>query len=499
MKKSNLLKDVYPELADEWDFKLNSIDIGTVSCKSGRKVHWICSKDPRHQWESVVAKRTAGQGCPYCNGKKALPGVSSLKAVHPDLMKEWDWEKNSDIDPDNTLPGSAKRVYWICSSDSSHRWDAKIYHRTGSGSGCHYCTGQKPTKNKNTLAYKKPEIAEQWDYERNFLSPEDVTSSSSKRVWWVCPENPRHSWESAVYSRRLPGEGCPKCNSRTSKGETELAEFISEFFGIHRNTREIISPFELDIYIPEKKLAIEFNGIFWHSSLHTKDKDAHRNKVSMCAEQGVRLITVWEDDWKYREAIVRKMLKHKLGISTESRVYARKTVLDPSISQTEAIEFQEKNHIQGSGSGSLKIGLRDHENSLVALCVFKKRDSKTLELVRYCTLSHVIGGQSKILKWVDRNINYERMVTFADLSISDGSLYTETGWKLEKELDPDYMYVVGDHRKHKYGYRLKRFRDDPNLKYIDGYTESQLAELNSLHRIYDCGKIRYGRVNPKLV
>lgn len=495
----NLMTTSHKNLVDEWDYERNAVDINTVTRKSGRKAHWICSLDNRHRWEAVVAKRTSGQGCPFCSGKRALPGVTSLKALHPDLMKEWDWSRNTDLDPDQLLPGSSKKAHWKCSADPRHMWVTKIHHRTGSGSGCHYCTGQKPLRGQNTLADKKPNLATQWNKSKNDLTPFDVTPSSGERVWWTCPKNAEHTWDAVVYSRKSPDDGYPKCNPKSSKAETELAEFVEEFTEIQRNVRDLIRPYEVDILVPKKKIAIEFNGVFWHSQAGTGDKNSHRNKVRMCSEEGVQLITIWEDDWIYRKDIVKRMLKHKLGYSDEPKTYARKTYVDSEISTVEAHNFQKKNHIQGAGFGSLKIGLRDEKGTLVALGVFKKRTKTTLELVRYCTSHHVIGGQSKILSWIDLNVEYTEMITFADLSLSTGDLYEKTGWTLDGELPPDYMYVVGDQRKHKYGYRIKRFKEDPKLKYEEEYSETQLAQLNGLRRIYDCGKLRYIRMNPELV
>src|SRR5690606_30137123 len=135
---------------------------------------------------------------------------------------------------------------------------------------------------------------------------------------------------------------------------------------------------------------------------------------------------------------------------------------------------------------------------IVAVCVLKKfRDDLTLS--RYATDRLVPGGHSKMISWIQKNLDFDRLVTFADLCVSDGSLYETTGWRRDAELAPDYRYVVGSRREHKFNYRLKRFRDDPNLLFEEGMTEKQLAELNGIPRIWDCGKIRYVMEKIKLL
>jgi hypothetical protein len=154
--------------------------------------------------------------------------------------------------------------------------------------------------------------------------------------------------------------------------------------------------------------------------------------------------------------------------------------------------FLECHHIQGGASGSAYYGLHDWRGEMVAAAVFRRRSDDEMELTRYATSCSVIGGMGKILhRFHDDNPDVRRVITFADHMVSDGGMYDRLGFVVDGELKPDYMYVVDGSRVHKFNYRSKRFRDDPDLLYEDGMSESGLALMNGLDRVYDAGKTRY--------
>jgi len=161
-------------------------------------------------------------------------------------------------------------------------------------------------------------------------------------------------------------------------------------------------------------------------------------------------------------------------------------------SYTDSSAFLDAHHIQGSARGSFYLSLL-HDGVMVATSVWVKRGSD-LVLERYATSVSVRGGMGKLLKAgciEGRQRGAQRVVTFADHGVSDGGLYERLGFVADKVLKPDYAYVVDGDRKHKFNYRLKRFKNDPVLRYVDGLSESQLAELNEIPRVWDCGKTRY--------
>ncbi len=176
---------------------------------SHKKVLWRCEQG--HEWEASVFSVVMDDcRCPYCTGKRAIPGESDLATLYPDLMEQWDFEKNEGIDPKNMLPSSHEKVWWIC--EKGHRWQAAVFSRTRENrSNCPYCSGKKVLAGFNDLATLYPELAKQWYSPLNGdLSPTDLSPGSNKKIWWQCSDN--HVWQAAVYSRTKKNpSGCPVC------------------------------------------------------------------------------------------------------------------------------------------------------------------------------------------------------------------------------------------------------------------------------------------------
>jgi len=289
----------------------------------------------------------------------------------------------------------------------------------------------------------------------------------------------------ARYLRKLDIE--PQTFTISSQ-EREIVNYIKSIYtaAIQTNIRNLISPYELDIYIPEHKLAIEFNGLYWHSEIY-KDKNYHLDKMNKCNDLGIKLLHIFEDDWTYKQDIVKSKLRQLLGLNKD-KVFARKThVVIPTKNQKQ--DFYNTYHIQGTTSSSIDIGL-EYDDKLVACMSFKKRKSGAFELVRYATSTNVVGGFSKLLKYFRVNYHYTELVSFADLSWSQGDLYEKTGWILDKQLSPDYMYVIGDQRKHKFGFRHKQLKNILE-NYEPTLSEHQNMMNHNIYRIYNCGLLRY--------
>lgn len=278
-----------------------------------------------------------------------------------------------------------------------------------------------------------------------------------------------------------------------SYAETRLAAFLAEE-GVRfiANDRQVIRPRELDLYLPDHGIAIEYNGIYWHSERYV-EREFHHGKWKSCRAAGVQLVQVWEDDYRARPEVVHQMLRHKLGLSTE-RVFARSTTVaieDAAVAQ----EFLDAFHIQGATTASVHVGLRSGD-ALVAVCSFKREPDDHWELTRYATSTSVVGGFTKCLAHFTRNQRWAQVKTFADHCVSDGGLYLRAGFADDGEIPPDYRYVVDGRRVHKFGYRIDRFRRDPGLEFAEGLTEADLAALNNIPRIWDAGKTRWVLRNP---
>lgn len=201
------LASTHPQLLALWSEK-NKLHPTEVTAGSHKKILWSCEKG--HEWEAIVSSVAVdGCGCPYCAGKRAIPGETDLATVRPDVLREWDYEKNV-LTPSEILPSSHDKAWWKC--DLGHSWQAVVFSRTREkASGCPYCTGRLVMPGFNDLATLKPKVAEEWYQTLNgMLKPEDVTLGSNKKVWWQCRDG--HIWRAAIYSRtRKKGAGCPVC------------------------------------------------------------------------------------------------------------------------------------------------------------------------------------------------------------------------------------------------------------------------------------------------
>ncbi len=272
-----------------------------------------------------------------------------------------------------------------------------------------------------------------------------------------------------------------------SQQEIELYEFIKSIYPTAIQTYKIKK--HLDVYIPELKLGFEFNGVYWHSEAK-KDKEYHKIKVNHFYDHDIRYIQIWEDDWKYRNTVVKNFIRNLLQQNT-TRIGARKTTIK-LLSQKEFDVFMDQNHMQGSTICSIRVGLL-YENTIVSAMGFKRMDNY-LDLVRFSNIN-VTGAFTKILSYIKKHYSqeYEYILSFADLEIVDkrSNVYTKHNFIESHILEPDYKYYNyrTGLREHKFKYRKKFFL---SCGYdIENKTERELALEHVLLRCYDSGKIGY--------
>ena len=211
------LAEKYPELAKEWHPTKNGVlTPDDVSYGSVCKVWWLW--DCGHEWEACINDRSHGRGCPTCSKKKAaanrilniIKKNGSLADNYPELAAEWYPTKNGDLKPEDVTVCYKRKVYWKCSK--GHVWEAWIRNRTSLGAGCPYCKRRVVVEGYNDLATLRPELTSEWDYEKNSLSPTEVSVNSVKSVYWKCRECGR-GWKTRV-SIRTGGSGCPVCKRK---------------------------------------------------------------------------------------------------------------------------------------------------------------------------------------------------------------------------------------------------------------------------------------------
>ena len=284
----------------------------------------------------------------------------------------------------------------------------------------------------------------------------------------------------------------PLFNIGMSNGEEQIYNYLKIFnIEIKQSDRTIIGPKELDIVIPSKRIAIEYNGNYWHSEKAGTDSTYHLNKTNKCKEAGYQLIHIFEDEWLLQNKIVKARLKARLGL-TKYSIYARECTIK-EIDNNVKNQFLEKYHIQGQDQSSIKLGLF-YKNKLVAVMTFGKRrfdDKEGFELIRYCTIANfnIVGGAGKLLTYFRKLHPGESIISYADKRWSTGNLYKQLGFKLLHESAPNYYYVHPSNvlkrysrqtfQKHKLHAILESF--DPLLSEFENMIN------NGYFRIYDCG------------
>lgn len=210
-----------PDLAAEWhpskNFPLSPADITTGS---SQKYWWQCPKSSTHEWQASVNNRAKGRGCPICSNK-LVSDENSLSTTHPEIAKQWDFEKNGSLTPDLVVATSAKKVWWRCKEADDHFWKTEVRVRVEANS-CPFCSGRRLSKT-NSLRALRPDVAKEWHPELNApLTPDDVIVGSTKRAWWICSKNARHVWQTAIEKRGKGNRGCPYCARKTPNIKPEI-------------------------------------------------------------------------------------------------------------------------------------------------------------------------------------------------------------------------------------------------------------------------------------
>ncbi|MBO5395641.1 MAG: zinc-ribbon domain-containing protein [Clostridia bacterium] len=298
-----------PNLAKEWhQTKNGEISSTMVSPKSSKRAWWICEKG--HEWQSRVADRASGKGCPYCANVKVLPKYNDLETKESNIVHEWHPTKNGNLKPDMITDGSRKAVWWLC--EKGHEWQATVTDRVR-GRGCPICANQRMLSGYNDLETRHPLVAREWHPTKNGeLTPYMIAPKSGKKVWWMCEKG--HEWQ-ALVSDRTNGIGCPICSkeTHTSFPEQVLFYYIKLYFpDVVSGNRERIG-LELDIYIPSMNIAVEYDGYNWH-----KDNLNERRKNQLCKENDIFLIRVRENGLELFDdccCIVRKDRKHNSSLN----------------------------------------------------------------------------------------------------------------------------------------------------------------------------------------
>lgn len=358
------------------------------------------------------------------------------------------------------------------------------------GCYCPTCTKQDVSKSrtKTTTQFIK-EANKVHDFKYSYIKANYV--SSKDKVEIICPKH--GSFWQAPECHLYKEHGCPKCSHHVSKPETEIADYVENDLNLKviRSDRTIIKPKELDIVIPEHKLAIEYNGMYWHSTKFQKNKKHLLEKQQLCKEKGYRLIHVMEYE---NLEVVKKTISYLTGHA--KKVFARKCEVK-RVGNVDS--FLDENHVQGG------VNLKSHnfglfyEGEMVAVMCFSsassirgtKKEDRVWELRRFSSSMQVVGGASKLFKAFLRSHDVKKVVSYSDNRWFDGGMYEKLGFSMVSELPPDYKYVKGDNIYTKGRFTHANMRKMKYFDYNPEETELENTERNGFYRVPDCGKRKW--------
>lgn len=311
-------------------------------------------------------------------------------------------------------------------------------------------------------------------------------------IYYQCPKG--HNYYISLLSWRR-GSRCLKCtHTQSSKIEDDVSLFISKIDNnIQRNVRDIINPKEIDIYLPNYKLAIEVNGVYWHS-MH--EKEYHVHKLELCNSMGIDLIQIFDDEWLYKRPIMESYLLHKLN-AIDTKIYARNCSI-VILNTKEKQYFLNSNHIQGDCISGINLGLQYNNEELVAVMTFGKRKitgKSTFEMLRFCnkTSTTVVGGASKLFNHFIMKYNPNEIISYADRRLFNGNLYNKLGFELSHISKPNYWYI---HKNYSYKRENRvKYQKHKLVNILNNFdvskTEHENMTNNGFIRIWDCGNSVY--------
>lgn len=333
---------------------------------------------------------------------------------------------------------------------------------------------------------------------------ENVTNVDyvNKKIYYKCNKNHESEMDMYIFQNRkiLNTTICIICNpisSFSSSGlEIKLQDFIKENYkdDIKLNDRNVVGK-EIDIYLPKLKIGFEFNGIYWHNELY-KSSTYHLDKTELCEKNNIKLIQIYQDDWIYKQDIIKSRILNILNI-TQNKIYARQTKIKEITDNNLIRIFLNNNHLQGFIGSQIKLGLF-YDNELVSLMLFGKQRKNmgvksqidSYELLRFCNKlnTNVIGGASKLFKYFIENYKPKEIITYADRSWSSGDLYEKLGFEFSHKTQANYFYVVDGIRKNRFN-----FRKDVLIKegYDPNKSEREIMLDRKIYRIYDSGQLKF--------
>ena len=460
-------------------------------------------KCPTHGWHTMAAKYIMeGRGCVHCyrEGLSRKPRLTKKK-----VLRRFEEAHGAKYDYSKVqYRGQQTSVEIVCPRHGSF-FQKPEYH--WKGSGCPSCyhediRGASQRLDPDEFIGRATPLLPMLDFSaahyKNYNTSVEVRCTEHQQTFYA---NPRGL---------MMGENpCPRCNHMKSKPEQDVADFLSLFTTVVQRDRSIIGPKELDIYLPEHSLAIEYCGMYWHTHKdrddEKKNKRRHIEKHLLCAAKGIRLITIYETEWLERPQTIKRLLRAATG-NLRGRLMARKCELR-SVSNAEARAFYDIYHPQGGNGHGVHYGLFWCDK-LVACMRFTLGSNdrgaaakdRQWTLSRYATRVSVVGAASRLFKAFVKEYDPDTVKSFSDNRLFSGGMYEQLGFTLEEEVGADYQVwspKIGLRPKSHYQRRHipKRLIEHSSNSSFDPdsdlRTEGEMTYAMGAGRIYDCGKKRW--------
>lgn len=316
----------------------------------------------------------------------------------------------------------------------------------------------------------------------------------------------------SIFNGKIEDGKIPRCVvcfpfiRNTSKAELEIYNFLIEI-GISdeeiiTSDRCVLNGLELDLYIPSRKIAIEYNGIIWHSEfIGEKTKNYHLHKTEECEKQNIKLIHIFENEWVNKKEIIKSRIRHALKCNCEDKIFARRCEVK-EISSFVKNNFLKTHHLQGEDKASVSIGAF-HNNELVAVMTFgnlrialgnKSSGKNEYEMYRFCLSKNVVGVAGKLLSYFIKTYDPKKIITFADRRYSgNNAFYSSIGFTFISKTSPNYYYFnKNDPYKIYHRFNFRKDQLSVKLEHFDSnLTEWENMKNNDYDRIWDCGHLKF--------
>lgn len=448
-------------IKEAYDVHQNKYDYSRVGYKDNKtKVCIICSIHGEF-WQNPN-DHLRGQGCPKCG--QDLMWNKRGRMTTEKIVKRFIEVHGDKYNYDNVnYISSNDKVEIVC---KKHGTFLQLPYAHIQGCGCPKCGLE--TLSKRFAKTTDEFITEAKEVHGNLYDYSKVDyKNSATKVEIICKKHGSF-WQNPM--SHLKGIKCPMCYAElsVSKNEIEFQHFVKNLCigdDVKFNVRNIISPLELDIVNETKKIAIEYDGLYWHSNAKLKDPLYHLNKTNLCTDKGYRLIHIFEDEWVDKKEFVKSLIEEVMN--KMPNVISADDCTCTKISLDKYTNFVNDNSIENNDSIDITYGLY-YSNELVSVIGIQNIGNKVYKIILYCSKLHysVNGDLQKMLNWFINEYSPTKIIAEVNKRFYDGSEYADCGFSHVVDTQPLAFYTL--HGKDR-------------LKVINN------SKLDEYHKIYDCG------------